>query len=304
MAGLAIAEAATALHQGRLLALDRPEGWCVIGRVQQREAILALPGIDAASVGLSAGSGDLLASLLPPLPLRAQRLVERLLPGALALSTPDLAHLRLPDHPLWAALAGLRDPLLLGHGIAAVPAGVVRLDGGALADETRVHVRGGDALRLDAIGTLDAAAVAAAAGINLLCVCTGNTCRSPLLEGLLRRACTDRGLAEVHVTSAGTSAGNGEPASAHTVTILARRGIDARAHRSQHIEDLELALYDRFLCMTGSHAAALAHLGVPADRIALVDPSGIPDPYGGPLSAYEATAAAMDAAIDRILAGI
>lgn len=303
-AGLPLSDAATALHAGRVLTLATPTGWCAIARAASKDALLALPGIDAATVGLSAGSGDLLASLLPPLPLRAQRLAERLLPGALALSTPDLAHLRLPDHDLWTRLSDLREPLLLGLGDGAMPEGVAPLSGQPLAAETRVFVAGGQPLRIDLAGDLSTEAVHAGANLHLLCLCTGNTCRSPMLEGLLRRACAERGLAGVEVASAGTNAGGGEPASAHTVTILAQRGIDARGHRSQHVEDLELSLYDRFLCMTGSHAAVLAHLGVPADRIALVDPAGVPDPYGGPLSAYAQTAAAMDAAIDRILVGI
>ena len=103
---------------------------------------------------------------------------------------------------------------------------------------------------------------------------------------------------------AGSFAAGGEPAAEHTITCLGERGIDAQRHRSQHIDDFELALFDPFYCMTGSHAAALVERGVPTDRIFAVDPNGVPDPYGGPLSAYETCAATMDYAITGMLDGI
>lgn len=56
---------------------------------------------------------------------------------------------------------------------------------------------------------------------NLLFVCTGNTCRSPMAAALTRAELARRGWTHVTVQSAGTGAVAGHPASEHAVTILA-----------------------------------------------------------------------------------
>ncbi|MFM2091823.1 MAG: hypothetical protein RLZZ127_2312, partial [Planctomycetota bacterium] len=84
-----------------------------------------------------------------------------------------------------------------------------------------------------------------------LVVCTGNTCRSPLLAALLRQKAAAAGLA-LTVESAGTGAADGDPASGGTVRALARRGILLRDHRSRPLP-ADLAAYDRIWCMTSRH---------------------------------------------------
>lgn len=301
-AGLQPSAVADALHEGRLLVVTATDGWLALGRGHTREALLALPGAHRTSLGPTAGEASLLASLLPPLPLRAQRMLERLLPGPLALRIgSDGPVIRWRKHAVWAALEALRDPVLVVAGSGPLPPGCDRIEGEVLPAETRVSISGGQAHRIEAVGMLSAEAISTAAHVHLLCVCSGNTCRSPMLEGLLRKACQERGLDTVDVHSAGTFAASDQPASDHTLTCLHERGIDASSHRSRHIDDLELPLYDRFICMTRTHATALAEHGVPADRITLADPNGVGDPFGGPLSAYEACAATLEHAVLRQL---
>ena len=57
---------------------------------------------------------------------------------------------------------------------------------------------------------------------NVLFICTGNVCRSPMAEGLLRHMAGDR----VAVASAGLGAGHGQPPSVHAIEVLKKEGID------------------------------------------------------------------------------
>ena len=133
---------------------------------------------------------------------------------------------------------------------------------------------------------------------RVLCVCSGNTCRSPMLQTLLRAVLADAKRGDIQIESAGTGAGAGDPASAGAQAAMERRGLSLAEHRSRHVQTLDLTRYDRFLCMTSAHAAAIRSLGVPAQRIAVVnaDHGGVPDPWGGDDRAYEATARVLEQA--------
>jgi protein-tyrosine-phosphatase len=131
---------------------------------------------------------------------------------------------------------------------------------------------------------------------RVLCVCSGNTCRSPMLQTLLRGVLADAKRGDIQVESAGTGAGSGDPASTGAQAAMARRGLSLADHRARHVQTLDLTRYDRFLCMTSAHAAAIRSLGVPAQRISVVnaDHGGVPDPWGGDDRAYEATAQVLE----------
>lgn len=86
---------------------------------------------------------------------------------------------------------------------------------------------------------------------RILFVCTGNTCRSPMAEGLFRQMAAQSGL-EVDVRSAGVSALNGEAISGHTAAILLEHGIrETLASKELTAELVEWA--DLVLTMTASH---------------------------------------------------
>jgi protein-tyrosine phosphatase len=65
---------------------------------------------------------------------------------------------------------------------------------------------------------------------KLLVVCTGNICRSPIGEILLRQKLAGSG---VECRSAGTHAMVGHSADANVIALMAERGYDASAHRAQ-----------------------------------------------------------------------
>ena len=66
---------------------------------------------------------------------------------------------------------------------------------------------------------------------TILFICTGNVCRSPMAEGLFRRAVAGRG--EFRVFSAGLGAVDGQPPTPHSVTAMRELGVDISGQRSR-----------------------------------------------------------------------
>lgn len=138
--------------------------------------------------------------------------------------------------------------------------------------------------------------------LRILCVCSGNTCRSPMLKALLRAAVANAHRTEVQVDSAGTGAADGEPASLGAQRAMQRRGLSLADHAATNLRRVDLGSYQRFWCMTANHAAAVRALGIPAALISVVNESGggVPDPFGGDDREYEATAQVLELAAREI----
>lgn len=96
------------------------------------------------------------------------------------------------------------------------------------------------------------------AGIDLLIVCTGNICRSPMAAALLGEHLAERGL-DTHVHSAGLLE-SGRPASDHGVAVMAERGLDTSCHRSRRLEPWLVRDADLVVGMSRGHVREVVAL--------------------------------------------
>jgi protein-tyrosine phosphatase len=151
--------------------------------------------------------------------------------------------------------------------------------------------------------------------LRVTTVCTGNICRSPIAEYVLRDAIERAGIGHaVHVDSAGIGGWHvGEGADRRSVRALAAHGLDASGHRVRQItrdwfDDAESAP-DLLLAMDASHLADLRRLAPEADvrLIRAFDPAcdpgdlDVPDPYYGPDAGFDEVYRMIERAVPAVV---
>ncbi len=302
---------------------------------------------------LAVRSMDEVLDYVPVLPRIGRRLARRCWPGPVTLQLADAhpesavhrlpprvreavlpngeIRVRVPDHELaLRALRLLAGPVVMigahrsGDADAVTAQDVVSrlgndidvvLDDGRCkfaqrSSIVRVGERGFDILRQ---GVFSETNLNRLASFMIVLVCTGNTCRSPMAEALLKKRIADRlgcTAAELDdrgyvVMSAGLSAPPGGRAAAEAVQTMKERGLDLGQHESQPLSERIVRFADFIITMTRSHREAiLEHFPDAEPRVHTISrgTGDVADPIGGPLDLYRRCAEQLDGYLETWMA--
>ncbi len=144
--------------------------------------------------------------------------------------------------------------------------------------------------------------------LNILFVCSGNTCRSPLAEAIATRMFAVAGRTDLIAASAGTQAWDGSSASDGSILVGMERGLDLSGHRSRLLTTEIVGASDLILVMSEQHLERVKELEPGADAYLLGGYASrtsagrtIADPFGGDLDAYRETADDLERELSGLL---
>ena len=132
---------------------------------------------------------------------------------------------------------------------------------------------------------------------KIMFICSGNTCRSPLAEGLFKKYLQENNITDIEVGSAGVGAFPGDAVSINSILVASNRGVDISDHRARNINPEHLITTDLFFCMSDSHKQVLLR-HCDEEKIIVLN---VPDPYGRPIETYEECAKQLESQFSKIL---
>lgn len=142
--------------------------------------------------------------------------------------------------------------------------------------------------------------------MNLLFVCSGNTCRSAMAEALARKIARRRGIENLNISSAGTNAWDNVPATDEALLVGMEREIDLTGHRARKLTPTIVSEADLIFVMTPGHLEQVKQLGG-RGKVHVIDEyasgnmnEGVADPYGGDLEDYRHTADVLEAELEKL----
>lgn len=149
---------------------------------------------------------------------------------------------------------------------------------------------------------------------SILIVCTGNSCRSVMAEGLLRKFLKDKGREDIKVSSTGIGTMPGMMASPNTIEVMKQERIDVSGHRAQFVTEEMIKNADLILGMEPIHIDTVLNIVPEAkDKAHLLleyvyekeDEKPVSnvvyDPIGKPKEVYESVLMTIKDAIERLV---
>lgn len=145
--------------------------------------------------------------------------------------------------------------------------------------------------------------------IKFLFVCTGNTCRSPMAEGIFRKYLAEKLHSDIDnlskigykVTSAGTIDTVGSPASEAAIDACAAKGIDIKAHKSEILSRELTEESDFIFVMERVHQKRVAAISPEAANkcVLLAENQEIADPIGQSQEVFDYCAELIEKAVQK-----
>lgn len=229
-----------------------------------------------------------------------------------AIAAAVLRHTNNPVVAPSANMAG-QPPAVNADGVLSAFSGMIDLviDGGQCRYGTSSTVAkiGKDGPEILRAGVYTDAEVETMSQVTFLIVCTGNTCRSPMAEGIFRKYLAEKLGCEVDqlgekgykVSSAGVLNMACLSASSEAVAACAAKGVDIKAHRSQTLTRRLVEESSRVFAMERMHQGKVAALspGAAARCVLLAGDSEIPDPIGQRQAVYNACADLIEEAVRK-----
>ena len=145
--------------------------------------------------------------------------------------------------------------------------------------------------------------------MNILFVCTGNTCRSPMAQHLFNKIVAEQGLNH-EALSVGLYAFAGDPASQNAIIVMNEEGIDLTSHRATRIFAEITQQADLILTMGTGHKEAVLRLFPDLEEKVYTlkeyvgEEGDVADPFGGDLEVYRQTAQELKQLIYKLIAKI
>lgn len=128
---------------------------------------------------------------------------------------------------------------------------------------------------------------------NILFVCTGNTCRSPMAESIMKHLLKEKNIKDVEVSSCGICAVIGQPMSENAQKALEKLQITPHEHKSKPFLDTYYEQYNIILTMTKDQKQALHNRKNVYAISEITGVNDIADPFGQNEESYVLTASML-----------